>query len=108
MSDEDEITEEELEELERISSVYSKAVDLCTYTVTMMNLNKMGIACDDNRIAYTFLEKVKEILEVHTGEHGTIKFEFTPEVADDSASGSSEVDNGEEGGELRPSDRKLH
>lgn len=108
MSDDD-LTDEEVEDIDRIATVYARAIDLCTYTVTMMNLGKMGIACEDDKVAVTFLEKVKEIIEVHTGEHGTIKFEYhSSEGSDDGASGSSETDNWEESGELRPSNRKFH
>lgn len=108
MSDEDDLTIEEMEDIERIATVYARAIDLCTYTVTMMNLGKFGIACDDDKIAITFIEKVKEIIEVHTGDSGSIKLEYHTEGSDDGASGGSETDNGEESRELRPSNRKLH
>jgi hypothetical protein len=74
----------------------------------MMNLGKLGIACDDDKIAITFIEKVKEIIEVHTGDSGSIKLEYHTEGPDDGTSGGSETDNGEESRELRPSNRKLH
>lgn len=111
MSDEEEFTQKEIDELEMIAKVYARGLDLCHYIVSKMDNGEMGIACEDDGVAIELFERIKEILEIHSGNHGSIKFEYTSsnlEGYDDGSSGGSETDLGEESRELRPSNRKLH
>lgn len=95
------------EEFKRVMRVYDAAERFCEYTVNAMNADKIGLATETKEDAIQFLEKLKDLVQALAGEEdGTIHYEY--EQHDDGASGGPEADSWEEGGDVRPSSRKLH
>lgn len=105
MSDEDDVTPEEKAELERIANVYAAAAVLCKFLLEKMDEEVIGIACDDEQVAREFFDKLRNLYKHLSGDvDADRKFLIT----EDSATGSTDADSRQEGGDIRPSHRKLH
>ena len=106
--------EEQLEQMMKIENICKSASDLCAFTMFHMQTGEFGVAVNDDEIAIGFFDRLKELYKNLSGdEDADGKFELQyhadgDDDEDDRQSGSTQADKREEGGLVRPSNRKLH
>lgn len=113
MSDKVKITEDQLEQMMRIENICKSASELCAFTMFHMQTGEFGVAVSDDEVAIGFFDRLKELYKHLSGDtEADGKFELQYHTdgddEDDGASGSTEANPREEGGVVRPRDRKLH
>lgn len=105
-------TEEQIEQMKQLESIVKSASDLCAFTMFHMQTGEFGIVTGDDEVAVGFFDRLKELYKNLSGdEDADRKFELEYVEYDgepDGATGSTEADTREEGGVIRPRDRKLH
>lgn len=108
------IPEQLEEEMQRIGRICEAASDLCAFTMFHMQTGEFGVAVSDDEVAIGFFGRLKELYKNLSGdEEADGKFELQyhtdgDDDEDDRESGSAQTDKREEGGVVRPRDRKLH
>ena len=106
--------EEQIEQMMKIENICKSASDLCAFTMFHMQTGEFGVAVNDDEIAIGFFDRLKELYKNLSGdEDADGKFELQyhadgDDDEDDRQSGSTQADKREEGGLVRPSNRKLH
>lgn len=108
------IPEQLEEEMQRIGRICEAASDLCAFTMFHMQTGEFGVAVSDDEVAIGFFDRLKELYKNLSGDkEADGKFELQYVADDDTdehdgSTGSTEADPREEGGVVRPRDRKLH
>ena len=113
MSDKVKITEDQLEQMMKIENICKSASELCAFTMFHMQTGEFGVAVSDDEVAIGFFDRLKELYKHLSGDteaDGKFELQYVADGddEDDGASGSTEANPREEGGVVRPRDRKLH
>jgi hypothetical protein len=114
VSDKSNPLEEHLEQMIKIENICKSASELCAFTMFHMQTGEFGISVSDDEIAIGFFDRLKELyvhLSGDTEADGKFELQYHTDGDDDEddrESGSTQADKREEGGVVRPSNRKLH
>jgi hypothetical protein len=105
--------EEQLEQMMKIENICKSASELCAFTMFHMQTGEFGVAVSDDEVAVGFFDRLKELyvhLSGDTEADGKFELQYHADGddEDDRQSGSTQADKREEGGVVRPSNRKLH